>query len=188
MESAEDATDGQATEQHTSTAVTEKSPRTTSRRWLAAVAAVAVLVGVGYAGWALVTDHQTDAAEAQAVDAAEKYALKLINFDSDSDSTTVDANMNDLLEGSTGEFKQMYSRSRGQLLQLQVENNASARGTVVDTAVKSATKHEVVVVLFVDQSVTNHGDLDDADIDRSRIKMTMQKVHGRWLVSKVELR
>ena len=44
----------------------------------------------------------------------------------------------------------------------------------------------IVVLLFVDQSVAN-ASLPDPRIDRSRIKMTMEFVDGRWRTSKVEL-
>ena len=39
---------------------------------------------------------------------------------------------------------------------------------------------------FVDQSVSNTT-VPDPRIDRSRIKMTMEKVDGQWRASKVEL-
>ena len=43
-----------------------------------------------------------------------------------------------------------------------------------------------MVLLFVDQSVSNTK-LPDPRIDRSRMKMTLEKVDGRWRASKVEL-
>jgi Mce-associated membrane protein len=44
----------------------------------------------------------------------------------------------------------------------------------------------VVVLLFVDQTVANKS-APDPRIDRSRVKMTMDKVDGVWRASKVEL-
>jgi Mce-associated membrane protein len=73
-----------------------------------------------------------------------------------------------------------------QLRQLLIDNKASAHGVVVDSAIQSASKDEVVVLLFVDQSVSN-ASVPDPRIDRSRIKMTMAYVDGRWRASKVEL-
>lgn len=43
-----------------------------------------------------------------------------------------------------------------------------------------------MVLLFVDQSVSNTIS-PQPRIDKSRIRMTMEKVSGRWLASKVEL-
>ena len=42
------------------------------------------------------------------------------------------------------------------------------------------------VVLFIDQSVSN-GAAPAPQVDRSRVTMTMEKVDGRRLASKVEL-
>ena len=80
----------------------------------------------------------------------------------------------------------MYSQSSVQLRQLLIDNKASAHGVVVESAVQSASKDKVVVLLFVDQSVAN-ANVPDPRIDRSRIKMTMENVDGRWRASKVEL-
>jgi Mce-associated membrane protein len=45
---------------------------------------------------------------------------------------------------------------------------------------------KVVVLLFIDQTVTN-AQVPDPRIDRSRIKITMEKIDGRWKASKVQL-
>jgi Mce-associated membrane protein len=102
------------------------------------------------------------------------------------DSAKVDENFDAVLDGATGEFKDMYSQSSGELRQLLIDNKATAHGVVVESAVQSATKDKVVVLLFVDQSVTNTN-VPDPRMDRSRIKMTMEYVDDRWRASKVEL-
>ena len=51
---------------------------------------------------------------------------------------------------------------------------------------QSASNDKAVVLLFVDQSVSNTK-LPDPRIDRSRMKMTLEKVDGRLRASKVEL-
>jgi Mce-associated membrane protein len=102
------------------------------------------------------------------------------------DSDRVDENFDQVLDGATGEFKDMYSQSSTQLRQLLIDNKASAHGVVVDSAVQSATPDRAVVLLFVDQSVSNDT-LPDPRVDRSRIKMTMEYVDGRWRAAKVEL-
>jgi Mce-associated membrane protein len=151
-------------------------------RW-AAVAAVAIVVAVaGWEGWLLYQRHQKDVAAEQALDAATKYAVVLTSID----TNALDQNFTEVLDGSTGEFKDMYAKSSTQLRQLLVDNKAAARGVVIDAAVKSATTDKVEVLLFVDQSVSNLA-VPDPRIDRSRIKMTMEYVDGRWLASKVEL-
>lgn len=159
--------------------------RISFRRRLAAVVSVVVLAGAGYGGWLLYQHHETDIAGAQALAAAEKYVLTLTNFDSIHPDPAEEKDMDYLLDGATGEYKDMYAKSQAKLLKLQVEKKAAGRGTLVDSAVKSAGKDKAVVVLFVDQSVTNT-DQPDPQLDRSRIRATMYKVDGRWLVGYLE--
>lgn len=159
--------------------------RVERRTWVAAAVVVAVLVGAGYGGWQVLQKHETDVAAEQALAAAQQYMFTLTNFNSDSASDAVASNMNGLLDGATGEFKDMYGKYRSELLDVQVAKNASARGTVIDSVVKSASKDKVVVVLLVDQAVTNT-DFPETQIDRSRVRMTMNKVDGRWLVGYLE--
>ncbi|MCV7365493.1 YfgM family protein [Mycolicibacterium neworleansense] len=143
---------------------------------------VASLALSGFLGWKVWQNQQVAKAGQQAQEAAVAYAQVLTSID----SNKVDENFNQVLAGATGEFKDMYSQSSMQLRQLLIDNKASAHGVVVQSAVQSADKNKVVVLLFVDQSVTN-STVPDPRIDRSRIKMTMEKVDGQWRASKVEL-
>lgn len=151
-------------------------------RWTAAAVLAVVLAGAGWEGWLLFQHHQRDVAAAQALDAAKKYILALTSVD----AGAIDKNFATVLDGSTGEFKDMYTKSSAQLRQALITNKAAAHGTVVDAAVKSAADGRVEVVLFVDQSVSNAA-APTPQLDRSRVEMTMEKVDGRWLASKVEL-
>lgn len=152
-------------------------------RAVAVAAAVAVLVGAaGLLGWEVWQQRQLTAAGEEAQRTAVRYAEVLTSIDSDK----VDENFRGVLDGATGEFKDMYSQSSVELRQLLIENKATARGVVVESAVQSASKDNAVVLLFVDQSVSN-AKLPDPRIDRSRMKMTLERVDGRWRASKVEL-
>ena len=144
---------------------------------------VASLAASGILGWNLWQQQQVTRAGQQAQQAAVKYAEILTSID----SNKVDENFNQVLDGATGEFKDMYSQSSMQLRQLLIDNKATAHGVVVESAIQSASKSKVVVLLFVDQSVSNTS-VPDPRIDRSRIKMTMEYVDGLWRTSKVELR
>lgn len=152
------------------------------RRRLAAAALVVSLTGAGYLGWTVFQRHQDDLAAAQALDAAQKYAVKLANFDAD----TIDQHFADVENGSMGEFQGRHAKSRERLRRLLVDNQVTTRGNVVEAAVKSTSPNKVVVLVLVDQAVTT-GMSPDPQIDRSRIRMTMEKVDGQWLASKVEL-
>lgn len=152
------------------------------RRWIAAAVLALGVIGAGYEGWLLYAHHQRTVAAAQALETAEEYTLALTSVD----PAAIDQNFAEIIDGATGEFKDVYSASSEQLRQLLIENKASAHGTVIDSAVKSATKNKVEVLLFVDQAVSNKA-LTQPQIDRSRIVITMEKVNGRWLAAKVDM-
>jgi Mce-associated membrane protein len=163
----------------------ERPHRSWVRSALVGVAAAifAAALGIsGFFGWSLWQQRQVDIASQQAQQAAIAYAHTLTSID----SNNVDENFKQVLDGATGEFKDMYTRSSVQLRQLLIDNKAAARSTVVDSAIQSKSKNQVVVLLMVDQTVTNT-DHPDPRVDRSRMKIAMEKIDGRWLASKVEL-
>lgn len=152
------------------------------RRGILPVLLVASLGVSGFLGWKQWQEHQVKLAGQQAQQAAVKYAEVLTSID----SNNVDQNFRQVLDGATGEFKDMYTQSSVQLRQLLIDNKATAHGVVVDSAIASESTNKVVVLVFVDQTVTNMA-APDPRIDRSRIKMTMEKIDGRWRASKVQL-
>jgi Mce-associated membrane protein len=152
------------------------------RRGVLPLLLVAALSVSGFLGWKLWQAHQVEVAGQQAQQAAIAYAQVLTSID----SNKVDENFRAVLDGATGEFKDMYTQSSVQLRQLLIDNKASAHGVVVDSAIQSASTNKVVVLVFIDQTVAN-STAPDPRIDRSRIKMTMEKVDGRWRASKVQL-
>jgi Mce-associated membrane protein len=142
----------------------------------AAVATAATL------GWQVRDQRAVDDAAAQALAAAQQYAVVLTTVD----AAKLDSNFATVLDGATGEFKDMYSQSSAGLKQVLVDNKAKATGTVLAAGIKSATPDKVEVLLFVDQAVTNALN-PEPRLDRNRIVMTMEKINGRWLASDVEL-
>jgi Mce-associated membrane protein len=160
------------------------------RRWLRRILAAAVgavfvaALGVsGFLGWQLKQQNDTAAAGRAALAAAQKYAVILTSID----TNNVDQNFTQVLDGATGGFKDMYSQSASQLRQLLIDNKAMSKGIVVDSAIKSATKTKVEVLIFIDQSISNTAN-PQPRIDRSRVAMTMELIDNRWLASKVDLK
>jgi Mce-associated membrane protein len=143
---------------------------------------IAALALSSVLGWKFWEQRQITQAGQQAQAAAVAYAEILTSID----SNKVDENFNQVLDGATGEFKDMYSQSSTQLRQLLIDNKATAHGVVLESAIQSESKNKVVVLLFVDQSVSNTN-VPDPRMDRSRIKMTMEFVDGRWRASQVAL-
>ena len=163
-----------------------KRGRRISRRGLiAAVGAALLMASTATAvvvGLQLRQQRAVDNAAQQALAAAQQYAVILTKVD----TTKLDENFAAVLDGSTGEFKDMYSQSSSQLKQVLLDSKAKADGKVIAAGVKSATTDKVVVMLFLDQSVTNALN-PEPRLDRNRLILTMEKVNGRWLASDVEL-
>jgi Mce-associated membrane protein len=153
-----------------------------ARRSVLPLLLVASLAVSGFLGWKQWQEHQAKLAGQQAQQAAVAYAQVLTSID----SNKVDENFRQVLDGATGEFKDMYTQSSVQLRQLLIDNKATAHGVVVDSAIQSESTNKVVVLVFIDQTVTNT-QAPDPRIDRSRIKMTMEKIDGHWRASKVQL-
>jgi len=166
------------------------APISRRRRLLRRVAAaatalvvVAALAATAYLGWQLKLRNDTAAAGRAALAVAQSYAVTLTSVD----TNTIDQNFNQVLNGATGEFKDMYSQSAAQLRQVLIDNKAMSKGTVVDAAIKSATKTKVEVLLFIDQSISNVVN-PQPRIDRSRVAMTMELIDNHWLASKVDIK
>ncbi len=160
---------------------------TRPRRRYARIALIVAVYGgaVGLAGglgWKLWDEHEVSRAGQAAQRTAVNYAQVLTSID----SNQVDQNFSAVLDGATGEFKDTYTKASTQLRQLLIDNKAAAHGTVVDSAIQSQSKNKVVVLLMVDQTVSN-AVRPDGRVDRSRMKVTMENVGGRWLASRVEL-
>lgn len=156
------------------------------KRYARSAVVVAVYVGAfglaGGLGWKLWDEHTVSRAGQVAQRTAVNYAQVLTSID----SNQADQNFAAVLDGATGEFKDTYTKASVQLRQLLVDNKATAHGTVVDSAIRSQSKTRVVVLLMVDQTVSN-AVRPDGRVDRSRMRITMNNVAGRWLASKVEL-
>lgn len=172
-----------------STAVEEpvalKDTTANRARWVLPGVAAIYLVVFGLVtglGWQLWQQHRVAAAGAAGQRAAVDYAQVLTSIDSDK----VDDDFSAVLNGATGDFKDTYTKASVQLRQLLIDNKASAHSTVVESAVQTASTDTVVVLVMVNQTITNTS-RPDPRVDRSRMKMTLQKVDGRWLASKVEL-
>ncbi|MGB0878854.1 MAG: Mce protein [Mycobacterium sp.] len=136
----------------------------------------------GILGWKLWEQHTLDNAAGDAQQTAINYAQVLTSID----SNNLDENFAAVLNGATGDFKDMYTKDSMELRQLLVDNKATAHGVVIDSAIQSESKDKVTVLLLVDQTVTNTA-RPDARSDSSRMKITMEKVDNRWLASTVEL-
>lgn len=154
-------------------------------RYAAIGALAAVLIGAlvfsGIVGSKVWRQHQIDAAGEQALAVAIPYTETLTSID----SNDIDESFRRILNGATGDLKKDFTPASVQLRQLLLDNKAASHGKVVNSAIQYKSTDKVVLLMMVDQSITNT-QRPDPRVDKSRMKITMEKIDGRWLASKLE--
>ena len=168
-------------------AATQESPadepttRRTSRVLTYAVLpAIALLLALaaGYLKWMAGAADDLTQVRAESVRAAREDAVALLSYKADS----VDKDLGEARERLTGEFKDAYTDlTRQVVIPGAKEKHLTAIAKVNSAAPVSVTPNHAVALLFVDQTVTIG---DGAPTDTQPvIRVTLDKVNGRWLVS-----
>jgi Mce-associated membrane protein len=86
----------------------------------------------------------------------------------------------------TGSFRTEFDNGTRQSVRpLAVANQAVVQARASEVGVMSASDNTVRVLAFVNQATTS-AKLDRPQVDQNRVILTMSRVDGRWLVSKVE--
>jgi Mce-associated membrane protein len=86
----------------------------------------------------------------------------------------------------TGAFRTEFDNGTRQSVKpLAVANQAVVQARASEVGVMSAGDNTVRVLAFVNQATTS-AKLDRPQVDQNRVILTMSRVDGRWLVSKVE--
>lgn len=157
-------------------------PRAGIRTIAVIVLVVALAAVAGYFGWQYFDRVNVTKAQATALAAARTYASDLSTYD----YRSLDRNFTKVTANSTGDFAQQYKKVSQNLTKLIQQYHATSKGTVVRAGVSEGTADRVVVVLFVDQQITNTNS-PQARVDRNRMQMVLVKSNGRWLISDVAL-
>jgi Mce-associated membrane protein len=141
---------------------------------------VALLLGLaaGYLKWVAGSADDLTQARAESVRVAREDAVALLSYKADS----VEKDLGAARERLTGEFKDAYTDlTRQVVIPGAKEKHITAVAKVNSAAPVSVTPNHAVALLFVDQTVTIG---DGAPTDTQPvIRVTLDKVNGRWLVS-----
>jgi Mce-associated membrane protein len=147
------------------------------------VPAVALLLAlaVGYLKWVTGSADDLAQARAESVRTASEDAVALLSYKADS----VERDLGAARERLTGEFKDAYTElTRQVVIPGAKEKHITAVAKVNSAAPVSVTPNHAVALLFVDQTVTVGG---GAPTDTQPvIRVTLDKVNGRWLVSRFD--
>lgn len=147
--------------------------------------AVLLVVAVATAGVMTVRVREVSAtqeARADALAAARSHAQSILSYD----HRTLDADFARAEQVITGSFKAEYAETTTKVVRpTATQYKAVVKAEVTSAAVVRATSERVVVLLFVDQTTTSTR-LTKAKRDASRVRMTLVRSGGRWLVSAVD--
>ncbi|MGQ0464580.1 MAG: hypothetical protein ACT4QG_04585 [Sporichthyaceae bacterium] len=162
------------------------NPRVRRPSPVVAVLSVALVLALVFAGWMglkVRSDNDREDARRAVVAAANGYAVDLTTYN----HSRLEADFQKVLDNSTGTFRSEYTAASASLRELIAKFKATATGKVLDSAVVlSSDEDNAVVLLFVDQTVANSNSKEPR-VDRSRMKMGLEKQGGRWLINALDL-
>lgn len=144
---------------------------------LAALAAVLV-VGAGVLAWTVRGDRAAEQARDDALEAARLAAVEVLSYD----HRRIDEDIEEAERLGTGEFLEQYQAATEGLVEQAEAGAVVVRTTVQGASVQSASADRVEVLLFVDQTTTRTG-LEEPRVEQNRVRLTLDDVDGRWLVS-----
>jgi Mce-associated membrane protein len=168
----------------------DNEPTSTRRRirWSHAIAygllpglAFLLAPAAGYVKWQDGTVREAQAARAESVRAATDSTVALLSYQPDTVEKDLDAAKSRL----TGTFLTAYtSLTHDVVIPGAKQKQISALATVPAAASTSATANHAVVLLFVNQTVIVGQSAPTSTA--SSVRVTLDKVDGRWLISQFD--
>jgi Mce-associated membrane protein len=141
----------------------------------------AALAGAAYVGAQWYGGHETDRAQRQAVAAAKQATVDFVSVS----AASVDRDLQRILVGTTGDFRDEFSRGRSQVRAAVVENNVQSQGTVLRAALLSGDRRRATVLVAIDATVRN-ANAPDGRQSHYRIQVELAHKDGKWLVSRLQ--
>lgn len=121
-----------------------------------------------------------------ALAAAKTYGVELSSYDyknlngPGSPWQQVEAN-------ATPKFRKNFASTSAALAKLLNQYKATATGQVIDTGVETVTGSKAVILLFIDQAVTNTVQKPNSVTQPLRVRLTMLRQNGKWLIDNLEV-
>ena len=141
----------------------------------------AALAGAAYFGVKWYGARETDRAQRQAVAAAKQATVDFVSVS----AASVDRDLQRILAGTTGDFRDEFSRGQSQVRAAVVENNVQSQGTVLRAALLSGDRRRATVLVAIDATVRN-ANAPDGRQSHYRIQVELARKDGVWLVSRLQ--
>jgi Mce-associated membrane protein len=138
-------------------------------------------MGAGYLKWMDNSVRDSDVARIESVQAAKDSTVAMLSYKAE----TVEQQLHAARDLLTGDFRDSYtSLTNDVVIPGAKQKQISAVATVPAAASVSADANHAVVLVFVNQTVVvGQGAPSDT---ASSVRVTLDKVGGRWLISKFD--
>jgi len=164
-----------------STGSSHRGPGRITRALVYVVLPLIVLVATGAAGWTKYVQarhHALETARTESVNAAKETTVAMLSYNPTSAADTLNAASDRL----TGALRDSYtSLIHDVVIPGAQQKQISAAATVAAAASINASPQHAVVLVFVNQSTTQGQDAPSGTA--SAVRVTLDKVGSRWLVS-----
>ena len=168
------------------TAAPEAGPAPRRRRAMVGTAVLAVLLvaAAGLTAWLYFAqyrpDQQTSPAVAQTVlDTAKQGTVATLSYSPEH----LDKDLDTAKSYLTGDFLKYYSQFTDDVVRRAVKTKqVSTTAKVVRAAVSDLTPDKATVLVFVNQTTTS-ADRAEPSMAASSVKVTLDRVDGKWLIA-----
>ena len=162
----------------------ERSSRFSWTRLVVAALPILALIlalGVGYLKWLDGAARESRAAAGQSVRAASDSTIAILSYKPE----TVDRDLKAAADRLAEPFRQQYTQLVNDVVAPGAkQQHITAVATVPAAASVSATGKHAVVLVFVDQTTTIGNDAPTQST--SSVRVSLEKVDGRWLISQFD--
>ena len=143
--------------------------------------ALIIALGVAYLKWLDGTARESHTAAEASVRAASESTIAILSYKPE----TVDRDLKAAAERLTAGFRQQYTQLVNDVVAPGAkQQHITAVATVPAAASVSATGKHAVVLVFVDQTTTIGNDAPTQTT--SSVRVSLEKVDGRWLISQFD--
>jgi Mce-associated membrane protein len=143
--------------------------------------ALIIALGVAYLKWLDGTARESHTAAEASVRAASESTIAILSYKPE----TVDRDLKAAAERLTAGFRQQYTQLVNDVVAPGAkQQHIAAVATVPAAASVSATGKHAVVLVFVDQTTTIGNDAPTQTT--SSVRVSLEKVDGRWLISQFD--
>lgn len=150
---------------------------------LLVVLLAATLAAAGFYGHRWYTAHAVEEARQGALAAARQASVNFVSVS----AASVDRDLQRIVAGATGEFKDEFTRGQAQVRAAVVENKVDSHGSVLRAGVVSGDRNRAVVIVAVDATVKNVKAPEGRPSHyRIQVDMVRDRDSGEWLVSRLQ--